>query len=410
MKVKKRELSMEHPTKQIKGNKSNSLEGKIVVLGITGSIAAVKCVELARELIRHGAEVHAVMTKEAVRIIHSNAMEYATGNQVVTELTGKIEHVQFCGVKGEADLLLIVPCTANTIGKIATGVDDTTVTSFATTALGCKKKILIVPAMHSSMYENSFVVKNLARLEKEGIGIIKPREEENAAKFPAIEEIVLECERAVGKGMLNGKKVMITSGATEEDIDEIRILTNKASGKTGREIAKECYRQGAEVCIVHNHESIAREIKNLQTRTSKEMQETVLEELKKDYNLYITPAALNDFIVGKKSGKIESCKAIAINLEPTPKLVELVRKNFPKIEIVAFKAEIGMPEAQMIEVARKKMKKLNSKLLVANDVKEKGMGTDDNTVFIVSEKAAKKVSGTKEKIAKALIEKIVKEM
>ncbi len=399
---------MDHPTKQIKGNKSNSLEGKTIVLGITGSIAAVKCVELARELIRHGAKVHAVMTKEAMRIIHPNAMEYATGNSVVTELTGKIEHVQFCGVEGEADLLLIAPITANTIGKIATGIDDTTVTSFATTALGCKKKILIVPAMHGSMYENSFVEENLARLEKEEIGIMKPREEENAAKFPAIEEIVLECERAVGKGLLKGKKVMVASGATEEDIDEIRILTNKASGKTGREIAKECYRQGAEVCIIHNHESITREIKNLQARTGKEMQEIVLEELKKGYNLYITPAALTDFTLKKRKGKIESDKAIEINLEPGPKLVELVGKNFPKIEIVAFKAEVEMTETQIVEVARKKLKKLNSKLLVANDVKEKGMGTDNNTVFIVSENEVKKVSGTKEKIAKALVEEIAK--
>jgi len=312
---------MTHPTKGIKGNKSNSLEGKIIVLGITGSIAAVKSVELARELIRHGAEVYAVMTKEAVRIIHPNAMEYATGNSVIIELTGKIEHVQFCGIKGEADLLLIAPSTANTIGKIATGVDDTTVTSFATTALGCKKKILIVPAMHGSMYENSFVAENLAKLEKEGIEIIKPREEENAAKFPAIEEIVLECERAVSKGLLKGKKVMIASGSTQEDIDEIRILTNKASGKTGREIAKECYRQGAKVCIVHNHASIASKIKNLQARTGKEMQETVLEELKKDYNLYITPAALTDFTVEKKNEKISSGKPLSIQFNPASKLV-----------------------------------------------------------------------------------------
>ncbi len=399
---------MSHPTKGIKGSKSTFLEGKTIVLGITGSIAAVKSVELARELIRHGAEVQAVMTKEAVRIIHPNSMEYATGNPVVTELTGKIEHVQFCGVKGESDLLLIAPSTANTIGKIATGVDDTTVTSFATTAIGCKKKILIVPAMHGSMYKNSFVKENLARLEKEGIGIIKPREEENAAKFPAIEEIVLECERAVSNGLLKGKKAMIASGATQEDIDEIRILTNKSSGKTGREIAKECYRQGAKVCIVHNHKSIAGGIKNLKARTGKEMQELVLEELKKDYNLYITPAALTDFTLEKRKGKIESGKEIAINLEPRPKLVEVVRKNFSNIEIVAFKAEVGVPEKQMIEVARKKMKELNSRLVVVNDVKEKGMGTDDNTVFIVSENDAKKVSGTKKKIAKALVEEIAK--
>ena len=138
------------------------------------------------------------------------------------------------------------------------------------------------------------------------------------------------------------------------------------------------------------------------------MQETVLEELKKDYNLYITPAALTDFTLEKRKGKIESGKAITINLEPRPKLVEAVRKNFPKIEIIAFKAEVDLDEKQMIEVARKKLKGLNGKLLVANNVKERGMGTDDNTVFIVSKNEVKKVSGTKENIAKTLVEEIAK--
>src|SRR4030065_2501884 len=100
---------------------SKSSEGKTIVLGITGSIAAVRCVELARELMRHGANVHAVMTKEAQKIIHPEAMKYATGNHVITGITGAVEHVEFCGIGGRASILLIAPCTANTIGKIAHG-------------------------------------------------------------------------------------------------------------------------------------------------------------------------------------------------------------------------------------------------------------------------------------------------
>src|SRR3989304_157353 len=113
---------------------SSSLEGKTIVLGITGSIAAVRCVELARELRRHGASVHAVMTHAAQKILHPEAMRYATGNPVITEITGDVEHVEFCGIGGKASLLLIAPCTANTIGKIAHGMDDTAVTTFAPTA------------------------------------------------------------------------------------------------------------------------------------------------------------------------------------------------------------------------------------------------------------------------------------
>ncbi len=397
-----------HPTKKIKGSKGNSLAGKTIVLGITGSIAAVRCVELARELVRRGAEVQAVMTREGQRILHPNAMEYATGNPVVTELTGKVEHVHFCGVDGKADLLLIAPCTANTIGKIVWGIDDTTVSSFATTALGSKKKILLVPAMHESMYENKFVEENLAQLKGLGVGFVKPRMEEKAAKFPAVGEIVLECERALGKGLLRGKKVVIVSGATQEDIDSIRVITNRASGKTGREIAKECYRQQAEVCIVHNYEGIAHGIKNLRVRTGREMHEAVLGELEKGYDLYITPAALTDFTLEKSEEKIRGGKPLTLHLKPKPKLIEIVRERFPKIEIVAFKAEVGMGEERMIEKARKKLQELGSKLVVANDVKEEGLGTDDNTVLIVSAAKVRKVSGPKEEIARVVVEEIAK--
>src|SRR5659263_745934 len=130
---------------------SRSLDGNIIVLGITGSIAAVRCVELARELRRQGADVHTVMSEAARKIIHPEAMRYATGNPVITEITGNVEHVDFCGIKGRAALLLIAPCTANTIGKIAHGIDDTSVTTFAATAFGSGIPIMIVPAMHGSM-------------------------------------------------------------------------------------------------------------------------------------------------------------------------------------------------------------------------------------------------------------------
>lgn len=148
---------------------SSSLDGKTIVLGITGSIAAVRCVELARELMRHGASVHAVMTKEAQKIIHPEAMRYATGNPVITEITGGVEHVEFCGMGGKAHLLLVAPCTANTIGKIAHGIDDTPVTTFATTAFGSDIPIMIVPAMHESMYNHPIVIENTGKLTELGV-------------------------------------------------------------------------------------------------------------------------------------------------------------------------------------------------------------------------------------------------
>src|SRR5205809_6628339 len=115
-----------HPAERLRGRKSMKLQGKTIVLGITGSIAAVETVKLAHELIRHGAEVHAVLTRSATEIVHPNALQFATGNPVVTAITGSMEYLTMCGRDGKANLLLIAPCTANTMGKIAQGIDDTT--------------------------------------------------------------------------------------------------------------------------------------------------------------------------------------------------------------------------------------------------------------------------------------------
>jgi phosphopantothenoylcysteine decarboxylase/phosphopantothenate--cysteine ligase len=395
-----------HPTKLVKGSKGETLKGKTIVLGITGSIAAVKCVELARGLIRLGAEVHAVMTREACRILHPNAMEYATGNPVVTELTGKVEHVRFCGVNGEADLLLVAPCTANTIGKIVWGIDDTAVSSFATTALGSKKKMLLVPAMHISMYENEFVKENLLQLKSLGVSFVKPLLEEGAAKFPRMEDIVLECGRALSKGLLKGKRVLVASGATQEDIDAVRVITSRASGLTGIEIAKECYRQGATVTMVHNRDAVSGGIKNIRVRTGAEMEKAVLQELKKGYDLYISPVALGDFGIRRKEGKIKSNRPVLLELQPKPKLVDAVRKKFPEVEIVAFKAESGVPEKELVKKARGRMAELRSRVIVANDVAKGGMGTAENTVLIISKEKTRKVRGNKEEIATAIVEEI----
>jgi phosphopantothenoylcysteine decarboxylase/phosphopantothenate--cysteine ligase len=143
-----------HPSDEIRGVKSNKLSDKRIVLGVTGSIAAVECVKLSRELIRHGAQVFPVMTHSATRIIHPDSLEFATGNKPIIELTGKTEHVSFCGlVKEPVNLLIISPCTANTISKIARGIDDTSVTTFATTAVGSGVPILIVPAMQKNWHQ-----------------------------------------------------------------------------------------------------------------------------------------------------------------------------------------------------------------------------------------------------------------
>ena len=166
------------------------MKSKKIVIGVCGSVAAIRVPELIRELKRKGIGVQCVMSESAKSIIHPNVLEWASGNEVVTELTGKVEYIESLGVDGDASLLLICPATANTISKIASGIDDTTVTTFATTALGSKIPVVIVPAMHMSMYKNPFVAENIRRLKKIGVKFIEPKIEENKAKVPPKENIV----------------------------------------------------------------------------------------------------------------------------------------------------------------------------------------------------------------------------
>jgi phosphopantothenoylcysteine decarboxylase/phosphopantothenate--cysteine ligase len=384
---------------------STSLEGKTIVLGITGSIAAVRCVELARELRRHGADVHAAMTQAAQKIIHPEAMRYATGNPVITEITGGVEHVEFCGIGGKANLLLIAPCTANTIGKIAHGIDDTTVTTFATTAFGSGIPITIVPAMHESMYDHPIVIENTGKLTELGVEFINPILEEGAAKIASNDEIVLRVERMLGRKDLAGKRILITGGATAEAIDPIRILTNRASGKTGIELALEAFRRDADVTLVHRDCIGIQGICEFNVESAQDMTDTVIEELGKGYDLLISAAAISDFTVKPSETKIKSDKGVILNLKPAPKLIKQVRSKYPELKIIGFKAETGVTEEELIESARKSMESSRLSMVVANDVSSGGMGTDTNEVYLIDD-GIKKVSGTKNEIAKEIMDKV----
>lgn len=384
---------------------SHSLEGKTIVLGITGSIAAVRCVELARELMRKGANVYAVMTESAQKILHPEAMKYASGNCVITEITGAVEHVGFCGIGGKASLLLIAPCTANTIGKIAHGIDDTTVTTFATTAFSSGIPIMIVPAMHESMYNHPIVIENIGKLTELGVEFINPVIEEGAAKIASTDEIVLRVERALNKKALAGKRIIITGGATAEAIDPIRILTNRASGRTGVELALEAFRRGADVTLVHNGCMGIQGICEFRVESAADMTETVLEELGKGYDLLISAAAISDFMVEPASEKIKSGKVVNLALKPAPKLIKKVRSIYPDLKIIGFKAETGITEDELIQRARESMEVSKLSMVIANDVSSGGMGTEENEVYLI-DGGIRRVSGTKREIAGEIMDKV----
>ncbi len=378
-----------------------TLSGKEIVIGVTGSIAAVETVKLIHVLRRKGAIVQPVMSSAAQGIIHPDALTYASGRRTITRLSGMVEHVTYCGDCGSASLLLIAPCTANTMGKIAYGIDDTTVTTFATTAIGSGMPVLVVPAMHHSMYRHPAVVRNIKTLESWGIGFVGPRIEEEKAKIAEIGEIVLRCERVVLGRPLAGKTVLVTSGACREPVDDVRVLTTRSSGRMGQELALEAYRLGADVTVVHNDTLPC--VQNVPVETSGEMREAVRKYLKKGSpDIYISAAAISDFAPKKVDGKIVSGKPVTLDLFPLPKLIDNVLKNTTRV--IAFKiGRTPLPEAKAL-LAR------GAWMVVTNTPESMGTATGSYRVLTKKTKTGKPVTGTKEEIAALIWQEILSGM
>jgi phosphopantothenoylcysteine decarboxylase/phosphopantothenate--cysteine ligase len=365
-----------HPAERLRARKSVKLQGKTIVLGVTGSIAAVETVRLAHELIRHGADVYAVLTRSAMDIIHPNALEFATGHPVVTALTGAMEYLEMCGRDGKADLLLIAPCTANTIGKIAQGIDDTTVTTYATNALGSGIPTLLAPAAHESMIENPAVAANLRRLHELGIEVVEPKREEDKAKMADVDAIVARVIRRLGPRELQDMRVLVVAGATVEAIDDVRVITNRSTGGTGIELAKTAFELGANVELwLGRHEAPVPSW--LPYRTFDSTDELARMAEKAEADICIVPAAIADFTPAKKQGgKIPTrAGALTLDLKPTPKILERFRKGTRKA-LVGFKAEAGVSETELKARALALAKEADLDFVVANNVaKVKGETT-----------------------------------
>ena len=240
-----------HPSERITGSKSRRLMGKKILLGITGSVAAFMSPQIARELMRHGAKVLTVMSKESMRLIGPDLMWWATGNKPITEITGDIEHIRFAGVLNRPiDAFLIAPSTTNTLNKIASGIADTPVTLIASTLIGKGIPVLISYVGHEDLIKNEITQKHINELEKIGVRFIHPVLEEGKAKIPSAEEIAQEVIKTFIPQVLEKHPVIITGGPTREYIDNVRFISNGASGRTAISLAKEAYLYGADIHLV----------------------------------------------------------------------------------------------------------------------------------------------------------------
>jgi len=366
-----------------------TLAGKQIVIAVTGSIAAVEVVKLIHSLRRCGAVVQPIMSHAATGIIQPDALTYASGRETITRLSGWVEHITYCGEEGSADLLLIAPCTANTISKIACGIDDTPVTTFATTALGSQIPVIVVPAMHYSMYRHPAVIENIAKLKTWGVEIVDPRIEEGKAKIADSEEIVLRCERAVLGTALSGKKVLITSGPCREPVDDIRILTTRSSGQMGKALALQAFRLGAEVTVIHRDTFPC--VNNIFVETADEMRCAVHRCFSESgADIYISAAAISDFAPKRVKGKIPSGKPVNLFLEPLPKLLTEVIQNYHSL-IIAFK--LGKAPEKMAE----EMIAQGVEMVLMNPIES--MGSTQGEYRLLTRNGELPLKGTKEEIA-----------
>jgi len=410
--VKKKIKKKDHPSLDIVSSHGVELTGKRIVLCVAGSVAAYKAIELARLLMRHGADVKCVTSNAVTKLIQPEYFKWATGNDVITKLTGELEHIRLADYN-QSDLIVVYPATANTLGKLANGIDDTPVSTVLTVGFGSKIPILMCLAMHVSMYENSAVKKNIKFL-KNKIQFLSPKMIEDKAKSPEPKDVLENVLKKFGSSsLLKNKKILMTSGPTVEQIDPIRAITNQSSGKTGVSLASELISAGAKVTFVYGpgREKPPKGAKIINVLSSKEMHVTVKSELKKKFDIVIMAAAVADYVPTVQSKKkIKSSKStMNIRLKKAPKIINEIKKYQKNVFLVGFKAETNLTKSQLIKSAEKKLRESSADMIIANDIGSirYKKNPQNNQVIIVDSKK-NVVSGwmNKEKIAKIIRKQI----
>jgi phosphopantothenoylcysteine decarboxylase / phosphopantothenate---cysteine ligase len=392
-------LADKHPSLDIVESHGTELSGKKIVLCIAGSVAAYKALELARLLMRHGADVTCVASDAVTKLIQPDYFKWATGNEVVTKLTGDLEHIRLADYR-QSDIIIVYPATANTLGKLANGIDDTPVSTVLTVGFGAKIPILMALAMHEAMYENSAVLRNIEFL-KGKIEFISPQMIEGKAKAAEPEDVLEFVLKKFGHSpILDGKKILITAGPTIEYIDPIRVITNQSTGKTGIFLASQFVSAGAKVTLVYGpgSEKPPKGAKIIPVKTVNEMFDAVKKEMKKKFDIVILSAAASDYTTQKTKSKIKSTnKNLVIKLQKAPKIIDHIKKIQPDVFLVGFKAETDISKKLLIESARKKLRESNADMIIANDIGSKYQKDPQYNEIVIVDSSRKVVSSGRKK-------------
>ena len=405
-----------HPSFDIIGTYGLELSSKRIILCVTGSVAVYKAIELARLLMRHGANVVCVASNAATKLIKPDYFTWATGNRVITKLTGELEHIDLADYK-RSDLIIVYPGTANTLGKLANGIDDTPVSTVLTVGFGSKIPILMALAMHQSMYNNAAVKKNIEFLRNK-IDFISPQLIEGKAKVAEPKDVLEYVLKKFGfSSVLHKKRVLITVGPTIEYIDPVRVITNLSTGKTGVLLAGELVSAGAKVVMIYGpgKEKPPKGVKIISVQTTKEMLDSVKKQLKKKFDVVILSAAASDYTVEQSSkSKIKSSKKnLIIKLKWAPKIIDQIKKIQKNVFLVGFKAETNLSKKALEREARKKMRESKADLMIANDIGSPSYKKNPNyneILVVDSKRAISSGRKRKDQIAKFIRKEIEKRL
>jgi len=392
------------------------LRDKQIILGVTGGIAAYKAVELVRELTKTGAKVHVAMTRNAQEFVTLLTFQTLSGNPVQTDLfsllqDSKIGHVALADM---ADLVTIVPATANIIGKVAHGISDD---FLSTMIMATTSPVLFAPSMNVNMWKSFAVQQNVAILKKAGYYFIGPEEGDLACeaigqgRLTAVADIVECIEGLLTEKDMSGDRILITAGPTHEPIDPVRFITNRSSGRMGFALAKMARRRGADVILISGptHLPVPRgNIGFISVGTASEMRKAVLEEYK-ECSVVIKAAAVSDYhpkFVSKQ--KLKKLNAYAsLELERNPDIIEEIGRLKGDRVLVGFAAETG----DLIAKAGKKLKEKHLDLIVANDVSrsDSGFEVETNRVVIIDPqgKADRLSLKSKDEVANIILGRVV---
>ena len=374
-------------------------------------MAVYKAIELARLLMRHGADVICVMSKSATKLINSNYFKWATGNYVITELSGDLEHIKLADYK-KSDCIVVYPSTANIAGKLANGISDSLLSTILMVGLGANIPIFMALAMHESMYKNIAVTKNINFL-RDKVNIIESNIDEGKAKIPNPEKVT-KCviERITQKYILADKRILVTAGATIEYIDPIKVITNNSTGKTGVLFAKEMAEHGADVTLIYAHgsENPPNGVKVIRVNTTNEMFESIKQEMKNKIDVAVLASAVSDYRPSRiNKSKIKSTK-INLKLNRTIKIIDHIKKIQNDVFLVGFKAESCVSKNTLIKTAKQKMIDSNSDMIVANDIGDTKYknNPDYNDVTIINNKSVVNTGWTtKSNIVKIIVKIII---